>query len=1120
MSSSLGHYAAMGVEDPGSFMDFTKKGIHPFTDYLTNAMDALKNKEVNCRWERVEKDRFILKPLTKLYEIRPETLIELEPPEIGWFKVEPVGLMDGEDFDPDPEEPLRIGRGRNASKKELSAEDIRHTSTGLWQIRLDGFQNNGDLINWSGYELSLKPIANSLESNEHIFKLNGDSITSRRENESWRFWLQRDLPSGKPLEVNGLQCDYRVIRRFNKEDFQNRYPESFSAGHFWKVADKDKPQITCTKVDDITNNEMKRISTQDLEVNFISLTHEDWSINKGISKNERSLSYNGYDEGINLPGQIKHTDIPNWFFSCQKKKIGEKWIQLLEPEYEDESNPFGSILEYFFSDNVTLYDSAKKFDKSGQLHVLRRNYEEKQLLLSYKKNGSSEFPRNSDLHLKVDIGQISNQRHTAFQLLDYPLPEHRPLLDLFKPRDQHQWPLFEPEQENGIDWKVLTDSSFKGCDYQREFVCKALATPDFAIMSGPPGTGKTTTILELIIQLINRGKRVLLAASTHAAINNVLERLREKGYTERVHATRVGLEDKAVGLENFVFDRQVEEWMELLGLEENKTRKLVMESANLVCGTTMGIHSLLRNKRMDLDLERNGPPFDVMIIDECSKTTFQEFIVPARLAKHWILVGDIKQLSPFTDREQITANLDKLVLSRKKDSTQILSNALQEACKLLHILYPYKDKLIVPVSKKVVQELIKEIEARKNDAEYLNSKSLNDILVISKEFDLMNTRSLYDHNVIFIDQHLLVQYQNWMPEDSIILKKDWLQTAHAYRHFASNDWYSGHEYHHRRNIVQKADEIHNKILQSLDSSWSEELCWRLEREYWLRFISHDNGKLKGIQRQLKLLYPYSENATGRIYQLRNIAFPSVLESLSVSGMIKRRNDEPTTLTQGFSKKERECRHTTLSYQHRMHPDISELPRKLFYSSEKKAVSLLDGDRVCKDLNWNYNRYKEHRVWLDVEGKVDKNANEKEAEAIDKELEQFCRWAKQNPKDDQSPWEIAVLTFYKGQEKCLRNHLKKLTGDDKKHSRFEKDGVQIKLATVDFFQGQEADLVFLSMVNTYRDGFLDSPNRLNVAITRARYQLVIVGYHEYFAKRSSAELKELAIDSYRMGLHGN
>jgi len=90
-------------------------------------------------------------------------------------------------------------------------------------------------------------------------------------------------------------------------------------------------------------------------------------------------------------------------------------------------------------------------------------------------------------------------------------------------------------------------------------------------------------------------------------------------------------------------------------------------------------------------------------------------------------------------------------------------------------------------------------------------------------------------------------------------------------------------------------------------------------------------------------------------------------------------------------------------------------------------------------------------------------------------------------------------------------LKKLTGT-KAYSRFPlKDkNVLIKLATVDFFQGQEADLVFLSMVNTYRDGFLDSPNRLNVAVTRARYQLVIVGDHNYFSERTETEeLNQLA-----------
>ena len=50
---------------------------------------------------------------------------------------------------------------------------------------------------------------------------------------------------------------------------------------------------------------------------------------------------------------------------------------------------------------------------------------------------------------------------------------------------------------------------------------------------------------------------------------------------------------------------------------------------------------------------------------------------------------------------------------------------------------------------------------------------------------------------------------------------------------------------------------------------------------------------------------------------------------------------------------------------------------------------------------------------------------------------------------------------------------------------------------------------LSMRNTERIGFLDSPNRLNVAVTRARQQLVVVGNAEYFASCRISELEELA-----------
>ena len=64
-------------------------------------------------------------------------------------------------------------------------------------------------------------------------------------------------------------------------------------------------------------------------------------------------------------------------------------------------------------------------------------------------------------------------------------------------------------------------------------------------------------------------------------------------------------------------------------------------------------------------------------------------------------------------------------------------------------------------------------------------------------------------------------------------------------------------------------------------------------------------------------------------------------------------------------------------------------------------------------------------------------------------------------------------------------------------------------TVDRFQGREADLVLLSMRNTSRVGFLDSPNRLNVAVTRARQQLVVIGNAGYFARCGTGELEALA-----------
>ncbi|EDN72512.1 hypothetical protein BGS_0099 [Beggiatoa sp. SS] len=94
----------------------------------------------------------------------------------------------------------------------------------------------------------------------------------------------------------------------------------------------------------------------------------------------------------------------------------------------------------------------------------------------------------------------------------------------------------------------------------------------------------------------------------------------------------------------------------LLQAIQNKDETLtnmILDCANVVCGTTIGIlqHPQIKNRSMA------NPQFDMLIIDEASKTQFQEFLVPALLAKRWILIGDPRQLSPYVDDEAMAENV-------------------------------------------------------------------------------------------------------------------------------------------------------------------------------------------------------------------------------------------------------------------------------------------------------------------------------------------------------------------------------------------------------------------------------------------------------------------------------
>ena len=95
--------------------------------------------------------------------------------------------------------------------------------------------------------------------------------------------------------------------------------------------------------------------------------------------------------------------------------------------------------------------------------------------------------------------------------------------------------LREPEPETGFFNAKLNKS-------QREAVLRCLAARDFFLIHGPPGTGKTIACIEIIAQLVEhareqkRSSKILAAADSNVAVDNLVERLDEIG----VKVVRIG----------------------------------------------------------------------------------------------------------------------------------------------------------------------------------------------------------------------------------------------------------------------------------------------------------------------------------------------------------------------------------------------------------------------------------------------------------------------------------------------------------------------------------------------------------------------------------------------------
>ncbi|MDE7330519.1 MAG: hypothetical protein K2N30_05500, partial [Clostridia bacterium] len=389
--------------------------------------------------------------------------------------------------------------------------------------------------------------------------------------------------------------------------------------------------------------------------------------------------------------------------------------------------------------------------------------------------------------------------------------------------------------------------------------------------------------------------------------------------------------------------------------------------------------------------------------------------------------------------------------------------------------------------------------------------------VTAKEFlggDLRAT-IVYGADVIFISKKDFTDLEKYIPAECIVL----FNGKTGYSDYQNAARYKNFEAKVLNSTIKGFNKFKEQFTKEIkEKPWASEIAWRLCRIQELFLLSQlefgSDGQREHYSKKIEEFIPeYAyDDIKKEISLLKEIALPSIIQLLQ-QGVDKEivENRNVTTLNDGFEDYVLKSRHTLVEYQHRMHDDISKFPAKYVYEGQ----ALHNGKTI--DRTWNYDEYPKRAYWLNISG-VAKNCNNKntaEAELIIKEIRKFIDYAKANPKKNGQPWSIACLTYYRAQETELKNGVKKLLREGRSKSYYidEKNNVEIMIYTVDKFQGKEADVVFLSMIKTGDTGlgFMDSPNRLNVALTRAKYQIVLVGDKSYFKsnKCKSALLQAVA-----------
>lgn len=560
---------------------------------------------------------------------------------------------------------------------------------------------------------------------------------------------------------------------------------------------------------------------------------------------------------------------------------------------------------------------------------------------------------------------------------------------------------------------------------QKEAISNAFKN-NISVIEGPPGTGKTQTILNIIANALMQNKTIAVISNNNSATDNVYEKLEKEGLSSL--AAKLGKEKnrKKFIEENQQVKAYPSSW------ERTDTSKQNLNSSIVKMSYDVETYLEEKNKIASLEQQRKALKTEYQYFLETQKEDISYIDVPSFNADK--LHDYFLYLNHFENRKQF--------FSRR---VQILSKFKYHLQDTKLYQYPIDfilDSIAYHFYNKKIEELEEEIKQRNENLKDLDLKTVfKNYTELSMKLFKSIVYERYNHKRVYYDLKEIKNTEQLIQDYPVILSTTY------------------------------------SLVNSISSS------------FMFDYIVIDESSQADFVSSFPALCKTSNVViVGDSKQLPNIVdanrkkeFDDIFKKYNIPEKYNYTKNNLLKLTKELYP---EMPFKTLLEHYRCHPDIIGFCNKRFYNNQ--LIILSENDYPNPIIQYRTGKGNHAR----------KNEN---SQFNDRQVQVIIHDIFDNEHIDIEQDSLGIITPYKAQKHYLR---KNITCEN------------VSIDTVHGFQGREKKTIIFSTVANNITEFLDNPNSINVAISRAIDRFILVTPFQYKAKDNSNIISFIHYINYR------